>query len=540
MRIGIDLDNTLINYTDAFIYGAHRFELIPKNWKGQKLELQEFIRSYSDGEHLWQSLQGKVYGHWIHKAKLFHGAYRFLWRCRQRGWTTIVVSHKTEHGHFDSERISLRDAAKDFLQSCNVWDPDGSGLLEELWFENTRAEKLQTIEKLGCDVFVDDLSEVLGNPAFPQTTRGILFDPTNQHKSTQMERALSWEELGSLILGELDVSELSALVESCGLPAVSEVERVPGGGNSRVYQVLTTSGKKFALKVYPSDPSHDRLRSEFEGLRLIHSKGDYPIPVSVGVDRYLEAATYEWVDGESVRNPKLEDAVQAVDFISCLHQLSKQAEFADFSKASAACLSGEEIEQQLDSRLELLMSEKDENLNSFLDKDFVSLLHKMLNRAKSLWPNHEFDSILEREHQTISPSDFGFHNALRIKNGALVFLDFEYFGWDDPVKLMCDFAFHQGMELSLSIRKYWFQKTLKLYGNDCLLSRLNALWPLYGLCWVLILLNEFRSDVWERRCGANPSTSNAHLDVKVQQLVRSRNLLKYIDHTVQSKAFDFN
>ena len=164
----------------------------------------------------------------------------------------------------------------------------------------------------------------------------------------------------------------------------------------------------------------------------------------------------------------------------------------------------------------------------------------MLKRAKSLSPNHVFDSILEREQQTISPSDFGFHNALRRKNGALVFLDFEYFGWDDPVKLMCDFAFHQGMELSLSIRKYWFQKTLKLYGNDCLLSRLNALWPLYGLCWVLILLNEFRSDVWKRRCGANPSTSNVRLDLQVQQLVRSRNLLKHINHTVQSKTFDFN
>ena len=69
MRIGIDLDNTLIDYTEAFLYGAHQFELIPENWSGQKIELKSLIRSDSKGEQEWQRLQGKVYGHWIHKAK---------------------------------------------------------------------------------------------------------------------------------------------------------------------------------------------------------------------------------------------------------------------------------------------------------------------------------------------------------------------------------------------------------------------------------------------------------------------------------------
>ncbi len=50
MRIGIDLDNTLIDYTEAFLYGAHQFELIPENWSGQKIELKSLIRSDSKGE----------------------------------------------------------------------------------------------------------------------------------------------------------------------------------------------------------------------------------------------------------------------------------------------------------------------------------------------------------------------------------------------------------------------------------------------------------------------------------------------------------
>jgi len=155
-----------------------------------------------------------------------------------------------------------------------------------------------------------------------------------------------------------------------------------------------------------------------------------------------------------------------------------------------------------------------------------------------MWPNREYDMIINRDQQILSPSDFGFHNALRKKNGSLVFLDFEYFGWDDPVKLMCDFAFHPGMALSMEMRKYWFQESLKLYGEG-LIPRLNASWPLYGLCWVLILLNEFRGDIWKRRCAADSTITDSREDLQQLQLERARNLLKFIDLSVKKQTFDF-
>src|SRR5262249_52494804 len=39
----------------------------------------------------------------------------------------------------------------------------------------------------------------------------------------------------------------------------------------------------------------------------------------------------------------------------------------------------------------------------------------------------------------LSPSDFGFHNALCEPNGRFRFIDFEYAGWDDPARMVCDF-----------------------------------------------------------------------------------------------------
>ena len=52
----------------------------------------------------------------------------------------------------------------------------------------------------------------------------------------------------------------------------------------------------------------------------------------------------------------------------------------------------------------------------------------------------ELESTLPREERCPSPSDFGFHNALRQPDGRLRFLDFEYAGWDDPAKTIIDFC----------------------------------------------------------------------------------------------------
>src|SRR5947209_3697626 len=51
----------------------------------------------------------------------------------------------------------------------------------------------------------------------------------------------------------------------------------------------------------------------------------------------------------------------------------------------------------------------------------------------------EMDRTLAQSERCISPSDFGFHNTIRSEDGRLRFFDFEYAGWDDPAKTVCDF-----------------------------------------------------------------------------------------------------
>jgi hypothetical protein len=85
----------------------------------------------------------------------------------------------------------------------------------------------------------------------------------------------------------------------------------------------------------------------------------------------------------------------------------------------------------------------------------------------------------------------------------LVFLDFEYFGWDDPVNATGNFLWHPGFALSAGDRERFTNAALRIYADDTdFVPRLRTLLPLYPLRWAMIALNEFLPASWERRRGA--------------------------------------
>jgi hypothetical protein len=106
----------------------------------------------------------------------------------------------------------------------------------------------------------------------------------------------------------------------------------------------------------------------------------------------------------------------------------------------------------------------------------------------------------------------------------LAFVDFEYFGWDDPVKLTADMMLHPGNSLTPAQRKRFREAATQLYGGDpAFAQRLSAYLPLFGLRWVLILLNEFIPERWQRRVLAGDA--GRWSDAKARQLARAREFL---------------
>ena len=52
--------------------------------------------------------------------------------------------------------------------------------LDNVFFSNTRKEKIQQISKLNLDAFVDDLVEVYSEPGFPGGIKKIILNSNKQ------------------------------------------------------------------------------------------------------------------------------------------------------------------------------------------------------------------------------------------------------------------------------------------------------------------------------------------------------------------------
>ncbi len=69
-------------------------------------------------------------------------------------------------------------------------------------------------------------------------------------------------------------------------------------------------------------------------------------------------------------------------------------------------------------------------------------------------------------------------------DGSMSFLDFEYFGWDDPVKLVSDVMWHPGMALGPADGRQFQAKAADIYADDAAFaSRFEAWYPFFGLRW---------------------------------------------------------
>jgi hypothetical protein len=114
-------------------------------------------------------------------------------------------------------------------------------------------------------------------------------------------------------------------------------------------------------------------------------------------------------------------------------------------------------------------------------------------------------SELESAQRCISPSDFGFHNALRETDGRIRFLDFEYAGWDDPAKMAGDFFAQLAVPVPDRLFEPFVRECLQSFVRPVeLIKRAELLRPLYQVKWCCIALNVFLPEHIARRKFANP------------------------------------
>ncbi len=206
MLIGLDFDNTIAGYDAVFSSAAVRDGLLAPGEAATKLDVRARLRERPGGETDWMRLQGRVYGAYMGDAVLIDGVADFFTACRKAGAEVRIVSHKTEFGHFDSDRVNLRDAAMDWMAAKRFFDADGFGLApEHVSFAATREAKARRIAEIGCTHFVDDLVEVFDEPNFPTATLRYLYHPGADPAPAGPFTAFSdWRALGDELFGPRD------------------------------------------------------------------------------------------------------------------------------------------------------------------------------------------------------------------------------------------------------------------------------------------------------------------------------------------------
>lgn len=320
------------------------------------------------------------------------------------------------------------------------------------------------------------------------------------------------------------VAPAALAADLAGEPCAA-VRPVAGGGNSRVYRVCTRSGARYALKRYPDagDDPRERLGREWAALRLMERLGVDTVPRPLACDRPRHAALYSWLDGTPVAEPGAADIDRLAAFLARLHGLRGAAEAAAFPWASAACPTPAHLEAQIHRRLERLRATPlPEPVGAFLEESFrpcwarLRRAYRHATRAAGLAPDQAVPL-------TLSPADAGFHNALRTPRG-LVHVDFEYFGRDDPVKLVADILLHPRGAPPPALRRPFLGAVQALYGggDPDFAARLERGLPLYALVWCLILLNVFLPG------GARAAAPAAGDALRRERLGRARALLRHI------------
>lgn len=306
------------------------------------------------------------------------------------------------------------------------------------------------------------------------------------------------------------------------------VQRCSMGGNNRTYRVQTRDGV-FLVKKYFSHPAdlRDRLGAEFSFLSYAKKVTTRRVPTPYAENVLKKIALYEFIEGSPLRASEItEEAVNAaIEFFCELNAPTARAKAMSLGNASESCFTLQEHFELVQRRIQQIQqitpdtfeNEEARHYAEEMARFWVALIAQIQKLEVPLTPSQ----------RCISPSDFGFHNALKAPNQRLYFLDFEYAGWDDPGKMVGDFFAQIAVPVPGQFFDLFVCKTMGIFPeSEQLVKRAQILRPVYQIKWCCIALNVFLSYHLDRRKFASENTldvvglQRAQLS-KVQRIMES-------------------
>jgi hypothetical protein len=198
MRIGIDFDNTIVDYEGAFHSAAMERGLVTADLPKTKNSVRDFLNNAGHKDD-FTALQGYVYGTRMDLARVHPGFREFVAAARASRHDVFVVSHKTRFPLL-GPKYDMHEAARTFLAK-QMLSADDAVPRQNIFFEETKEQKISRAAALHLDVFIDDLPEILMMPGLPDQCRRILFAPQGSDARGNFKQCRRWDEITALLFG---------------------------------------------------------------------------------------------------------------------------------------------------------------------------------------------------------------------------------------------------------------------------------------------------------------------------------------------------
>lgn len=293
----------------------------------------------------------------------------------------------------------------------------------------------------------------------------------------------------------------TALCAREGLPLPASLTRLAGGKNNQVWCMTCEAGPDRVLKRYFSDvrDTRDRLGAEWAFIVRANGRGITCIPEPLACDPQAHLGLYSLLPGGKLApgGVDADHVAQAAAFIVSLNAAPRAPRA--LAAASEACFSLSEhlaaVERRI-ARLDTidaeapLATEARALANGTLGPAWAAVKTRIATEAHGL--GLALDRPIDDGDLIVSPSDFGFHNALEGPDGRLGFIDFEYAGHDDPAKLVCDFFCQPDIPVPVQHFDAFIAATIGALGlSPDQPARCRLLLDACRIKWACIMLNDF-------------------------------------------------
>jgi hypothetical protein len=157
INVGIDLDNTIISYNNSFLRLAKKYNLNKRKVLNKNILKKNIIKKFGMSE--WTKCQGKIYG----KEILINNSYEDVKKnllFLKKKFNIFLISHRSKYPYL-GKKIDLHKQATKWLNKKKFLGKKKIFEKKNIFFETSLQKKIIRINKLNCQIFIDDLLLVL-------------------------------------------------------------------------------------------------------------------------------------------------------------------------------------------------------------------------------------------------------------------------------------------------------------------------------------------------------------------------------------------